>query len=339
MQTTPLAALVTTAVALLAVPAVASAAPAIVPQQTNDVDNLYPGGPALPIVGDFDNNGTSTAHVLTVDAHISSITGPWVDPPDFPCDDDDFQLNGFPVTVDADVPVGQGVGYWDGGSIQMLNLARNQNGCQAATINIEFTATTGDGTPPPPPVTVPVTVPPPATPPVPIGLTLSQSTGSTGGGDAVIITGEDFADGASVYFGDVPSPSVTVDSYGRLVAVAPPHAPGDVQLRIVTSGGTSVPFGTYTYAAPDLSVVTGPLVAASDMATAATVRCVVPDLHGLGFRRARASLRAAQCKLGHVERRTRHGRPGYVSSQWTAAGTNLPAGTKVSFTLAQAPRR
>jgi hypothetical protein len=337
MQTTPLAALVTTAVALLAVPAVASAAPTIVPQQTNDIDNVGPGDPAVTIIGDFNNTGTSTVHVATVDAHITSITGPWIDPPDFPCDDDDFQLSGFPVTVDADVPVGLGVGHWEGGTFQMLNLARNQNGCQAATVNIEFTATTSDGTPPPPPVTVPVTVAPPATPPVPIGLTLSQSTGSTGGGDAVVITGEDFADGASVYFGDVPSPSVTVDSYGRLVAVAPPHAPGDVQLRIVTSGGTSVPFGTYTYAAPDTSVATGPLVAASDMATSAE-RCVVPNLHGLGFRRARARLVAAQCKLGHVERRTHRGVPGYVSSQWTAAGTNLPAGAKVSFTLAKTPR-
>lgn len=62
--------------------------------------------------------------------------------------------------------------------------------------------------------------------------------------------------------------------------------------------------------------------------------CVVPSLHGLSLRAAKARLRAAQCHLGAVRfaaRATR--RTGKVVKQFRAAGTKLPAGSRVSVKL------
>ena len=73
------------------------------------------------------------------------------------------------------------------------------------------------------------------------------ATGSTAGGDSVVINGDFFVSGATVTFGGVQSPAVAFNSSTQLVAVTPPASAGPVNV-IVTNPDTqtSVPV-TFTY--------------------------------------------------------------------------------------------
>src|SRR5206468_12866850 len=69
---------------------------------------------------------------------------------------------------------------------------------------------------------------------------LSVASGSTAGGTSVTITGHNFSGAAGqlhVFFGTTEASSVTIVSDSQVVAVAPAHAAGTVDVR-VQSGQT-----------------------------------------------------------------------------------------------------
>jgi hypothetical protein len=108
--------------------------------QTSTPEDLYPGGPAASLAGKFDNANDSAVHVNTVGATISSVSGAHIDLV-HPCTASDYQLNGFPVTVNADIPSGTAQGAWGTGtSIQLLELGSNQDGCKDATVHLAYTS-------------------------------------------------------------------------------------------------------------------------------------------------------------------------------------------------------
>ena len=115
-----------------------SAPDVITVNQTSTVSGLYPGGPAQPLSGNFDNPNPGSIFVGSISATISGVTGPNIGT-GTPCTAADYQLNGFPVTVNAQIPSGSGVGAWSGGSLQLLNTGSNQNGCKGATVTISYT--------------------------------------------------------------------------------------------------------------------------------------------------------------------------------------------------------
>jgi ABC-type glycerol-3-phosphate transport system substrate-binding protein len=112
---------------------------AITVTQTTTPTGLYPGGPTAALAGQFNNTNPGPVFVNEVSATISSVTGPNITVPN-PCTAADYQLNGFPVQVDAEVPSGSGQGAWTGASIQLLNTATNQDGCKNATVNLAYTS-------------------------------------------------------------------------------------------------------------------------------------------------------------------------------------------------------
>lgn len=114
-------------------------AAAITVNQTSTPSGLYPGGPTAALSGNFNNPNSGPAYVGSVDAAISSVTGPNIDGT-HPCTASDYQLNGFPVSVNAQVAAGNGVGSWSGASIQLLNSGSNQDGCKGATVNLSYTS-------------------------------------------------------------------------------------------------------------------------------------------------------------------------------------------------------
>jgi len=88
----------------------------------------------------------------------------------------------------------------------------------------------------------------------PIVSGLSPASGPSTGGTAVTILGANFSTGPTpptVSFGGVAAASVTAGSAGSLVAVAPPRAPGAVDVTVTNPGGASGTIGaSYTYLSP-----------------------------------------------------------------------------------------
>lgn len=107
--------------------------------QTTTPTGLVPGGPTKALAGKFNNTNDGPVYVNEVNASISSVTGPNITVPN-PCTAADYQLNGFPVQVDAEVDSGTAQGDWSGASIELLNTSSNQDGCKGATVNIAYTS-------------------------------------------------------------------------------------------------------------------------------------------------------------------------------------------------------
>jgi hypothetical protein len=114
---------------------------AITVTQTSTPTALYPGGPTAGLAGAFNNGNASPVRVHQVSATISSVTRTALAiAGSLPCAVGDYQINGFPLTVDAQVPAGSGQGSWTGASIQLLDTGVNQDGCKGATVNLAYTS-------------------------------------------------------------------------------------------------------------------------------------------------------------------------------------------------------
>ncbi len=88
--------------------------------------------------------------------------------------------------------------------------------------------------------------------PVPVITGLSPATGSISGGEAVTITGTGFIGVTDVYFGGTVVTGFTSVTYTQIVLNSPAGSAGTVDVRVKTSGGTSVivPADQFTYVRP-----------------------------------------------------------------------------------------
>lgn len=103
--------------------------------QTSVISDLRPGGSAQTLSGDFDNTGDTPIYVSTVTVSIASV----VPLEGETCDATDYTLSAAEMTVNAEVPVGAGVGDWTGATLAFNNKAGvNQDGCQGATVNLSY---------------------------------------------------------------------------------------------------------------------------------------------------------------------------------------------------------
>lgn len=121
--------------------------------------------------------------------------------------------------------------------------------------------------------------------PAPAVTGLDPSRGPSSGGTEVTIEGTDVSGAAAVTFGGLPALSFRSSSPGRIIAVAPPHPAGPVEVAVTTARGTSahapadlsVPF---TYAASGLpGRVTG---LAGTALSDSSVRLTFPSVHADG---------------------------------------------------------
>jgi hypothetical protein len=74
---------------------------------------------------------------------------------------------------------------------------------------------------------------------IPTLKSVSPSTGTTGGGTAVTITGTNFASGATVTFGGTAATNVSVVSSTEITATTPAHAVGAVSVTVTDPDGQS----------------------------------------------------------------------------------------------------
>lgn len=84
----------------------------------------------------------------------------------------------------------------------------------------------------------------------PVVTAISPASGRVGGGTTVGISGAGFSSGSAiVMFGQVPSPEVAVDSDAEIIAIAPPHAAGQVPVTVQVAGVPSneSPSALFTY--------------------------------------------------------------------------------------------
>ena len=99
--------------------------------ETTNATNLYPGGPAQPLAGNFNNGNAGAVYVASVTAALGTLpTG---------CLPADFTIAGT-ATVNANVASGTGVGTWSGLTITMNNTVVSQNACKAASIPLVLTS-------------------------------------------------------------------------------------------------------------------------------------------------------------------------------------------------------
>src|SRR6266545_1357271 len=73
-------------------------------KQTSTIAGLYPGGPAVPLAGNFDNLNTSNVYVHEVTATLGPVDGGSLPGP--ACSVDDFALTGSPASVNTVVDAG-----------------------------------------------------------------------------------------------------------------------------------------------------------------------------------------------------------------------------------------
>jgi hypothetical protein len=105
--------------------------------QTSVVAAMAPGTAPQMLSGDFTNTNEAPVYVANVTASIGSVTlaagvvGT--------CTADDYVLTGAVMAVNAQVPVGTGVGTWGGATIAFANnLVVNQDSCQGATVALAY---------------------------------------------------------------------------------------------------------------------------------------------------------------------------------------------------------
>ena len=110
----------------------------------------------------------------------------------------------------------------------------------------------------------------------PAVTSVSPSSGPTGGGTAVTITGTNLSGASAVSFGGTPASSFTVDSATQITATAPARVPGTVAVRVTTVGGQSPDTAAddYTYvAAPTVALLVpnhGPLAGGTSVTITGT---------------------------------------------------------------------
>jgi hypothetical protein len=68
---------------------------------------------------------------------------------------------------------------------------------------------------------------------------LNPSTGGTGGGTVVTISGSNFLNADGVFFGGIPAASYTIVNSGEIVAVTPPQTAGTIDVTVTYAGTTS----------------------------------------------------------------------------------------------------
>lgn len=117
--------------------ATAGTTSAITVKQTGAPTGLYPGGPAQPLAGTFDNPNPGAVHISSVTAAVHAFSSQ-TDNTKPACTQADFAVGG--TAGASTVPAGTGVGAWSGLTVRMLDGAGNQDNCKGQSITLDYTA-------------------------------------------------------------------------------------------------------------------------------------------------------------------------------------------------------
>jgi hypothetical protein len=107
--------------------------------QTSTITGLYPGGPAVPLAGNFTNTNSGAVHVAQVSVAVQAGWNVRADTTKPACTGGDFVLT-QPDPTDADVPAGTNVASWAGASIRLTNAATNQDNCKGVAVPLVYSS-------------------------------------------------------------------------------------------------------------------------------------------------------------------------------------------------------
>jgi hypothetical protein len=117
--------------------ATAGTTSAITVNQTGTPTGLYPGGPAVPLAGTFDNPNAHPVHISSVTVAVTPFSVQ-TDNSKPACTAADFAVGG---TSGANVvPAGNGVGSWSGLTVRLVDGVANQDNCKNVNITLDYTA-------------------------------------------------------------------------------------------------------------------------------------------------------------------------------------------------------
>ncbi len=119
------------------------------------------------------------------------------------------------------------------------------------------------------------------TPAAPAVGAVTPDAGLTTGEETVAITGSNFSEVTAVKFGGTNATSYTVESSGRITAVAPPGSSGTVDVKVTAAGGTSATMAAdeYTY----VSEGPGPAVTKVSPSSGPTAGGTSVTIKGTGY--------------------------------------------------------
>ena len=101
------------------------------------VTGLYPGGPTQNVSGKFDNPNAGTVYINQVSVSVAPGWSKRADATKPACTENDFTIVQPAVTA-HEIASGNGVDAWGPATIQMNNLATNQDNCKNVTVDLVF---------------------------------------------------------------------------------------------------------------------------------------------------------------------------------------------------------
>ncbi len=175
--------------------------------------------------------------------------------------------------------------------------------------------------------------------PAPSVTGLTPTSGSTGGGTVVTITGSGFSAATAVSFGTKPATAYTVHSDSVITATAPPQAAGIVDITVTTPSGTSavVTADRFTYTAAPTPTVTSVTPASGPTAGGTLVTIFGTNLAGatsVSFGTATGAIAAIYSDTAIVAVAPAHAAGTIDVTVTTYSGTS-PTGSGDQFTYAQ----
>jgi hypothetical protein len=157
---------------------------------------------------------------------------------------------------------------------------------------------------------------------VPVVTLVSPSAGTIAGGTTMTVSGSGFTGVKSVLFGSAAGSSVKMTSSSQLTVTSPAHAAAQVEIQVVTPGGTSAPVAAdrYGYVSP-LGLVTN-LSASKVTSSSVTLSWSNPSspgFSGVMIRRAQGATPPASTSAGTLVTKTGPTATSYTDSGLTAA--------------------
>ncbi|MDQ1159560.1 hypothetical protein QE385_003957 [Sphingomonas sp. SORGH_AS 950] len=163
---------------------------------------------------------------------------------------------------------------------------------------------------------------------------VSPSSGPTGGGTNVVITGTDFTGATAVAFGGTAASSFVVNSATQITATSPARSAGTVNISVTTAAGTGAANSAYTYVAAPVAGAVNTTVAANSTANAVTLNLSggTATSVAVATQAAHGTATASGTSITYTPTAGYSGSDSFTYTATNASGTSAPSTVTVTVT-------